>query len=107
MTIAREEIFGPVGVVIPYEGDDEEAIRIANDTPYGLAGAVFSPDIDRAYGVCQRVRAGTYGVNTFYIDPRLPFGGFKASGIGRENGKEGLLAFTETKTVLGLPEGIV
>jgi len=107
MTIAREEIFGPVGVVIPYEGDDEEAIRIANDTPYGLAGAVFSPDIDRAYSVCQRVRAGTYGVNTFYIDPRLPFGGFKASGIGRENGKEGLLAFTETKTVLGLPEGIV
>jgi len=107
MTIAREEIFGPVGVVIPYKGDDEEAIRIANDTPYGLAGAVFGQDIERAYAVATRVRAGTFGVNTFYIDPRLPFGGFKASGIGRENGREGLLSFTETKVVLGLPEGMI
>jgi betaine-aldehyde dehydrogenase len=102
MTIAREEIFGPVGVVIPYDGDDQVAIDIANDTPYGLAGAVFSGDASRAYEAAKRIRAGTFGVNTFYIDPFLPFGGFKASGIGRENSVEGLTNFVETKTVLGL-----
>jgi len=103
MTIAREEIFGPVGVIIPYDGGDEEAIAIANDTPYGLAGAVFSADPSRAYEASKRIRAGTMGINTFYIDPRLPFGGFKASGIGRENGPEGVFAFTELKTIVGLP----
>ena len=105
MTIAREEIFGPVGVVIPYDGGDEEAIAIANDTPYGLAGAVFSADAGRAFDGVKRVRAGTMGVNSFGIDPALPFGGYKASGIGRENSREGLLAFTETKVVLGAPAG--
>jgi betaine-aldehyde dehydrogenase len=102
MTIAREEIFGPVGVVIPYDGDDQVAIDIANDTSYGLAGAVFSADPVRAYEVARRIRAGTFGVNTFYIDPLVPFGGYKASGVGRENGNEGLLNFVEVKTVLGL-----
>jgi aldehyde dehydrogenase (NAD+) len=105
MAIAREEIFGPVGVVIPYDGGDEAAIAIANDTPYGLAGAVFSADPQRAFAAARRVRAGTMGVNGFAIDPALPFGGYKASGIGRENGHEGLLAFTETKVLLGAPAG--
>ncbi|HTU13104.1 MAG TPA: aldehyde dehydrogenase [Allosphingosinicella sp.] len=105
MAVAREEIFGPVGVVIPYDGGDEAAVAIANDTPYGLAGAVFSADPARAYEAAKRVRAGTMGVNTFAIDPGLPFGGYKASGIGRENGVEGLRAFTETKVVLGAPAG--
>lgn len=107
MAIAREEIFGPVGVVIPYDDGDDEAIAIANDTPYGLAGAVFSADDERAYEAARRVRAGTMGVNSFAIDPALPFGGFKASGMGRENGIEGLLAFTETKVILGAPPGAV
>jgi betaine-aldehyde dehydrogenase len=105
MRIAREEIFGPVGVVIPYDGGDEAAIGLANDTPYGLAGAVFSGDAGRAWEAVKRVRAGTMGVNGFAIDPALPFGGYKASGVGRENGREGLLAFTETKVVLGAPAG--
>ncbi|MDB5575564.1 MAG: geoB 3 [Bradyrhizobium sp.] len=105
MTIAREEVFGPVGVVIPYDGGDDAAIAIANDTPYGLAGAIFSADPMRACQAAKRVRAGTMGVNGFAIDPELPFGGYKASGIGRENGREGLLAFTETKVITGAPAG--
>jgi betaine-aldehyde dehydrogenase len=105
MPIAREEIFGPVGVIIPYDGDDDEAIRVANDSPYGLAGAVFSNDAGRALAAAKKVRAGTLGVNSFAIDPSLPFGGYKASGVGRENGPEGLLAFTETKVILGAPTG--
>jgi len=103
MTIAREEIFGPVGVIIPYDGGDAEALAIANDTPYGLAGAVFTADQRRGYEAIKRIRAGTLGLNTFYMDPRLPFGGFKDSGIGRENGPEGVFAFTEIKTVVGAP----
>ncbi len=102
MTIAREEIFGPVGVVIPYDGDDAEAVRLANDTPYGLAGAVFSADPVRAYAAAKRIRSGTIGINEFVLDPALPFGGFKSSGIGRENSIEGLLAFTETKVLTGV-----
>jgi betaine-aldehyde dehydrogenase len=105
MRIAREEIFGPVGVVVPYDDGDDEAIAIANDTPYGLAGAVFSADPTRAFAAAKRIRGGMIGINTFGIDPALPFGGFKASGIGRENGREGLLAFTEVKVVLGAPPG--
>lgn len=105
MQIAREEIFGPVGVIIPYDGGDDEATAIANDTPYGLAGAIFSADATRAWEAAKRIRAGTVGVNGFAIDPALPFGGYKASGIGRENSREGVLAFTETKVVLGAPVG--
>jgi len=103
MTIAREEVFGPVGVVIPYDGGPEEAIAIANDTPYGLAGAVFTEDLAQGYEVAKRIRAGTFGVNNFVIDPLLPFGGFKASGVGRENSHEGLRSYTEVKTVTGIP----
>jgi betaine-aldehyde dehydrogenase len=103
MRIAREEVFGPVGVIIPYDGGIDEAIAIANDTPYGLAGAVFTEDLVQGYEVAKRVRSGTFGVNNFVIDPLLPFGGFKASGIGRENSHEGLRAYTEVKTVTGVP----
>ncbi|WP_419709651.1 aldehyde dehydrogenase [Pseudomonas sp. NFX224] len=102
MKIAREEIFGPVGVIIPYDGGDEEAIALANDTPYGLAGAVFTEDASRGIAAARRIRAGTMGCNTFFIDPLLPFGGFKSSGVGRENGPEGIAIFTEIKTLQGV-----
>jgi acyl-CoA reductase-like NAD-dependent aldehyde dehydrogenase len=89
MRIAREEIFGPVLTVIPYR-DEDEAIRIANDSPYGLAGAVFTADTERGLTVATRVRTGTFGVNEGYItDPLAPFGGVKDSGYGRELGPEG------------------
>lgn len=107
MRIAREEVFGPVGVIIPYDGDEEAAIAIANDTPYGLAGAVFTEDPALGYEVAKRVRVGTFGVNNFAIDPLLPFGGFKASGLGRENSHEGLRSYTEVKTVTGLPPEVI
>jgi betaine-aldehyde dehydrogenase len=100
MRVAREEIFGPVVVVIPYEGDDE-AVRLANDSPYGLGGSVWTADEQRGLGVARRVRAGTFGVNFYGPDPTTPFGGFKASGIGREYGSAGLEAFVELKCVHG------
>jgi aldehyde dehydrogenase (NAD+) len=102
MRIAREEIFGPVLVMIPFE-DDEDAIRIANDSPYGLSGAVTSASLDRALNVARRVRTGTFTVNggsTYHAD--VPFGGYKQSGIGREMGVEGFEEYLEIKTV-GLP----
>ncbi|MGH6696215.1 aldehyde dehydrogenase [Sphingopyxis sp.] len=102
--IAQEEIFGPVGVVIPYDGGDEEALAIANDSPYGLAGAVFSAEPARGYSIIKRLRAGTVGYNSFGIDFTAPFGGFKASGVGREMGREGLGQYHELKTVTGLGE---
>ena len=101
LAVARDEIFGPVGVVIPYSGGDEMAVQIANDSPYGLAGAVFSADPNRANAAARRMRAGTIGINRFYIDYKCPFGGFKESGIGREMGPEGLTAFQELKTIFG------
>ena len=100
MTIAREEVFGPVLVLIPYE-TEEEAIRIANDTPYGLSAYVTSADLDRARRVAARLRAGNVHLNGAEIDPRAPFGGYKQSGNGREFGVHGLLEFLETKAVLG------
>jgi betaine-aldehyde dehydrogenase len=106
MKIAREEIFGPVGVVIPYDGGAEEALAIANDSDYGLAGAVFTKDATKGYEVASRVCAGTVGVNTFYVDFKCPFGGFKGSGVGREMGPEGLHAFQELKSVFGVPESL-
>lgn len=106
MKIAREEIFGPVGVVIPYDGDADTAIAVANDSPYGLAGAVFTADHAQGLAVARRIRAGTFGINTFYIDPACPFGGFKGSGIGREMGPEGFAAYLEAQTVLGLPQAV-
>jgi aldehyde dehydrogenase (NAD+) len=98
MTIAQEEIFGPVISFLPYE-DENEAVRIANDSVYGLSGAVFSQDEERALHVASRMRTGTTAINTYVVDPSLPFGGFKESGIGREHGIEALIGFTETKAV--------
>ena len=98
MRIAREEIFGPVLAVIPYE-DDDDAIRIANDSDYGLAGTVWTTDIERGMSVARRVRTGTYGVNMYMIETCAPFGGYKASGIGRELGPEGLAAYLEYKSI--------
>jgi aldehyde dehydrogenase (NAD+) len=101
MTIAREEIFGPVLVVIPFE-DDDDAVRIANDNQYGLSGAVTSASEERALSVARRIRSGTVGVNggVFY-GADAPFGGYKASGIGRQNGIEGFEQYLETKTLSG------
>jgi aldehyde dehydrogenase (NAD+) len=104
MTIAREEIFGPVLVVIPYE-DDDDAVRIANDSNYGLGGAVVSSSLERALGVANRIRTGTVSVNGGMIyGPDLPFGGFKDSGIGRQNGTAGFDQYLEVKS-LAWPAG--
>jgi aldehyde dehydrogenase (NAD+) len=98
-TIAQEEIFGPVLSVIPAD-DEDQAVRIANDTIYGLNASVFTSDVDRARQVARRLRSGTVGHNAFHTDFGIAFGGFKQSGIGREGGTEGLLPFLETKTVI-------
>jgi aldehyde dehydrogenase (NAD+) len=102
-TIAQEEIFGPVLVVIPYE-DDADAVRIANESIYGLSGAVHSGSEERALGVARRIRSGTLSVNGgqwFHVD--TPFGGYKQSGLGRENGLAGFEEYLETK-VIALPK---
>jgi betaine-aldehyde dehydrogenase len=101
MRVAREEIFGPVVVVIPYE-DEADAIRIANDSDYGLAGSVWTADADRGLDVARQVRTGTYGINGYLMDFVAPFGGYKASGLGREFGPEGLLEYLEHKTIAGI-----
>ena len=98
MRIAQEEIFGPVLSVIPYD-DVDDAVRIANDSDYGLAGTVWTADQEAGLDVARRVRAGTYGVNTYTMDFAAPFGGYKASGIGREFGPEGLAQYTELKSI--------
>src|SRR5699024_3401466 len=97
-SVAREEIFGPVLSVIPY-ADDREAIAIANDSDYGLGGTVWSTDPDRATAVANAVQTGTIGINGYAPDPHGPFGGVKASGIGREFGPEGLAAYQTLKSV--------
>jgi aldehyde dehydrogenase (NAD+) len=104
--IAQDEIFGPVLSVIPAD-DEAHAIRIANDTIYGLNASVFTPDVDRARKVAGQLRSGTVGHNAFRTDFGVSFGGFKQSGIGREGGTEGLLPFLETKFVVleGRPTG--
>jgi aldehyde dehydrogenase (NAD+) len=103
MTIAREEIFGPVLVVIPYE-DDDDAVRIANDSTYGLSGSVSSASEERAMAVARRLRTGTVSVNGgAWFGPDSPFGGYRQSGVGREHGVEGFEEYLETKTI-GLPE---
>jgi aldehyde dehydrogenase (NAD+) len=101
MTIAREEIFGPVLCILPYE-TEEQAIQIANDTPYGLAAYVWSQDNVRARRVGSRIRAGQVSLNGNYGDMRTPFGGFKMSGNGREYGEHGLRDFLEVKAVIGV-----
>ena len=103
MTVAREEIFGPVLSVIRYR-DEQDAVDIANDTVYGLSGTVFTEDIDRGVAVAGKVRTGMIGVNAMPAGVGLPFGGMKASGIGREGGPEGLAAYTEYQA-LGVPVG--
>ncbi|MCX7619352.1 MAG: aldehyde dehydrogenase family protein [Acidimicrobiales bacterium] len=99
MTIAREEIFGPVLAVIPFS-DEDEAIRIANDTDYGLGASVQTSDVKRALRVAKAVRSGTFGINGYTVMPNAPFGGYKTSGLGREGGREGIDPFLETKTVV-------
>ncbi|WP_151772106.1 aldehyde dehydrogenase [Streptomyces abyssomicinicus] len=99
MTIAREEIFGPVVVVIPFE-DDDDAVRIANDSDYGLSGSVWGADHARARGIADRMRTGNVGINGHGASFNIPFGGYKKSGIGRELGPEGLKAFLEIKAIL-------
>jgi betaine-aldehyde dehydrogenase len=103
MRIAQEEIFGPVLAVIPYE-DEADALRIANDSDYGLSGSVWTADVDHGLEVARQVRTGTYTVNGFSMEFSAPFGGYKASGIGRELGPEGLAAYLELKQI-NLPMG--
>ena len=103
MRIAREEIFGPVLALIPYD-DERDAISIANDSDYGLSGSVWSADPQHGLDVARRVRTGTYTVNGFSMEFSAPFGGYKSSGIGRELGPEGLAAYLELKQV-NLPMG--
>lgn len=101
MRIAREEIFGPVLIVIPY-GDETDAVTIANDSDYGLAGAVFTADTERGLAVAGRVRAGSFGVNEGYImDPLAPYGGMKSSGWGRELGREGIGGYLVSQSISG------
>ncbi|ALC18720.1 aldehyde dehydrogenase [Streptomyces pristinaespiralis] len=98
MRIAREEIFGPVVCLIRYETEDE-AVSLANDSAYGLSGAVFTADTDRGLRVARRIRTGTFSVNGFRVDLAAPFGGFKNSGLGREFGDEGLTGYFEYKSI--------
>ncbi len=100
MTIAREEIFGPVLAIIPYE-DDEDAIRIANDTPYGLSGYVSSGSLEHARRVAARLRTGMVHINGASLDSMAPFGGYKQSGNGREWGPYGIEEFLEAKSIFG------
>jgi aldehyde dehydrogenase (NAD+) len=99
MDIARQEVFGPVLAVMPFESEDE-AVAIANDTEYGLGAGVYTSDARKAFRLARRLRAGTVGVNGFQIEPHLPFGGFKQSGLGREGGQSAYEAYTELKTVM-------
>jgi aldehyde dehydrogenase (NAD+) len=101
--IAQNEVFGPVLAIIPHDGDDD-AIALSNGTPFGLSGAVFTPDLDRAVAFAQQVKVGTFGINGYMLDFSLPFGGCKQSGIGREFGIEGLAENTEVKAI-ALPAG--
>ncbi len=99
MTPVREEIFGPVIVVVPYD-DDDEAIAIANDSDYGLYDYVFSEDTAKAFEIAQQLECGHVGINTAQRNHEAPFGGFKMSGIGRDGGDFGLHAYTEIQSVI-------
>src|SRR5690606_17171132 len=98
-TVAQEEIFGPVLVVIPHDGDDD-AVAIANNSQYGLSGAVFSSDVDHAKAVARRIRTGTIGLNGgIYYGADVPFGGYRQSGVGREMGVPGFEEYLEIKAI--------
>jgi acyl-CoA reductase-like NAD-dependent aldehyde dehydrogenase len=105
--IAQEEIFGPVLCLIPAE-DEADAIRIANESNYGLNGSVITQDVDAAYNIARQMRVGGVGQNGMRLEFSMPYGGFKQSGIGREGGPEGLVPYLETKTILldGLPSSL-
>jgi aldehyde dehydrogenase (NAD+) len=106
MKIAREEIFGPVLTVLKY-ADERDAVRIANDSEYGLAGSVWTADVAHGLEIASEIRAGTYGINKYTLDTSCPFGGFKQSGIGREFGSEGLSEYVELQSTVSagkLPE---
>lgn len=98
MTIAQEEIFGPVVSIMTYR-DEDEAVRIANASRYGLSGSVYSADFERAFTLAQRIRTGNLTINGSIVDPTMPIGGFKQSGVGREGGVEGLNSYLEAKTI--------
>jgi aldehyde dehydrogenase (NAD+) len=100
-TIAQEEIFGPVLSLIPYDGEDD-AIRIANDSDYGLGGSVWTTDAEHGKDVARRVRTGTIGINGYLPDPGAPFGGVKASGIGRELGPDAITAYQQYKSIYSI-----
>ncbi|ASW98608.1 aldehyde dehydrogenase family protein [Mycobacterium intracellulare] len=97
MPVAREEIFGPVLCVIPFDSEDD-AIRIANDSEYGLGAAIYTKDVSRAMRVSAALRAGNVGINTWTLQPHAPFGGVKQSGLGSENGRAGIMEYLDTKT---------
>lgn len=97
-TLAQEEIFGPVLSIIPYDGEDE-AVRIANDSQYGLGGSIWTKDHDRGVTIARRIQTGTIGINNYLPDPTAPFGGIKSSGLGRELGPEALDAYLNTKSI--------
>jgi acyl-CoA reductase-like NAD-dependent aldehyde dehydrogenase len=99
MTVAQEEIFGPVVVALPF-ADEDEAVRIANGTPYGLYDYVFSADTGHAWALAARLRSGNIGINTVQRHPETPFGGFKESGVGRDGGSFGLHAYSELQSVV-------
>ena len=102
-TLAQEEVFGPVVAVIPYDSPDD-AVKIANNSEYGLSGTVFTSDVSAGMDIAKRVRTGTFTINGFSIEFCAPFGGYKNSGIGRELGVEGLQAYLESKSIC-LPAG--
>ena len=100
MLIAREEIFGPVLAIIPYQ-DEQQALQIANDSPYGLSGYIHSGDVDRARAMARKLRTGMVHINGALSDFQAPFGGYKQSGNGREWGAYGFEDFVEVKAVMG------
>jgi len=111
MTVAQEEIFGPVIALIPYE-DEEDAVRIANDSQFGLAGSVFTGDPVRGFQIARRIRTGTFRVNTMSADFNSSFGGYKQSGLGREHGPYAIDEYVLDKTISiepsdELPEEVV